>query len=35
MIKYTTLWRENEFLKANDDYLSLKKEIDDLEIKWF
>ena len=26
---------KNEFLKAYDDYLSLKKQIDDLEIKWF
>lgn len=32
-------WDDNdvkdEFLKAYDDYLSLKKQIDDLEIKWF
>ena len=26
---------KNEFLKAYDDYLALKKQIDDLEIKWF
>ena len=32
-------WNDNdvkdEFLKAYDDYLALKKQIDDLEIKWF
>ena len=32
-------WNDNdvkdEFLKAYDDYLSLKKQIDDLKNKWF
>ena len=26
---------KNEFLKAYEEYLALKKQIDDLEIKWF